>query len=167
MVSLVPTQLRRLRRAGLESAPGLRAMLLGGGPVPPDLLEWAAEQGLPARCTYGMTETASQVVVTEVGETAGRAAARRPDRDGARRRDPGGREMVAPGAMAADGLLHTGDLGRFDRDGRLHVEGRIKELIVTGGEKVAPAVVEARSGSPGGGGRRAWRGARTRSGARP
>ncbi len=51
--------------------------------------------------------------------------------------------MVAPGALAADGLLHTGDVGRFDRDGRLHVEGRIKELIVTGGEKVAPAAVEA------------------------
>ncbi len=143
MVSLVSTQLRRLRQAGLESAPRLRAMLLGGGPVPPDLLEWAVEQGLPARCTYGMTETASQVVVTEVGQTAGRPL------PGARiETAPDGEilvggEMVAPGAMAADGLLHTGDIGRFDRDGRLHVEGRIRELIVTGGEKVAPAVVEA------------------------
>ncbi len=143
LVSLVPTQLGRLRRAGLESAPRLRAMLLGGGPVPPDLLEWAVEQGLPARCTYGMTETASQVVVTDVGETAGRPL------PGARvETDTGGEilvggPMVAPGALAADGLLHTGDVGRVDRQGRLHVEGRIKELIVTGGEKVAPAAVEA------------------------
>ena len=90
-----------------------------------------------------MTETASQVVVTDVGETAGRPL------PGARvETDTGGEilvrgPMVAPGALAADGLLHTGDVGRFDRQGRLHVEGRIRELIVTGGEKVAPAAVEA------------------------
>ena len=67
-----PPSCSRLRDAGLEEpAPRLRAMLLGGGPIPPDLLEWATAQGLPARCTYGMTETCSQVVVTEPGETAG------------------------------------------------------------------------------------------------
>ncbi|MGG7380225.1 long-chain fatty acid--CoA ligase, partial [Escherichia coli] len=39
--------------------------------------------------------------------------------------------MVAPGAIAVDGWLHTGDRGRVDPDGTLHVEGRIKDTIVT------------------------------------
>lgn len=143
LVSLVPTQLRRLRAVGLVRAPRLRALLLGGGPIPPDLVEWAREAELPVRCTYGMTETASQVAVTELWQSAatplpgveleiaadGEILVRGP--------------MVAPGSVAADGWLHTGDRGAIDRHGRLHVEGRIKELIATGGEKVAPAAVEA------------------------
>jgi o-succinylbenzoate---CoA ligase len=143
LVSLVPTQLRRLRATGLLQAPALRALLLGGGPIPPDLVDWARDVGLPVRCTYGMTETASQVAVSGEWESAaeplpnaeieicedGEILVRGP--------------MVAPGAIGEDGRLHTGDRGRLDRHGRLHVEGRIKELIVTGGEKVAPAAVEA------------------------
>jgi O-succinylbenzoic acid--CoA ligase len=143
MVSLVPTQLRRLREAGLDGAPSLRALLLGGGPIPPDLVEWARDAGLPVRCTYGMTETASQIAVTEPGQAA---ATPLPGVD--LRIGDGGEilvrgPMVSPAALAADGWLHSGDRGRIDRHGRLHVEGRIKELIVSGGEKVAPAAVEA------------------------
>jgi fatty-acyl-CoA synthase len=41
-----------------------------------------------------------------------------------------------------DGLMATGDIGRFDEDGRLFIEGRDDEMIVSGGENVYPAEVE-------------------------
>ena len=41
-----------------------------------------------------------------------------------------------------DGLMSSGDVGRFDEDGRLYVEGRDDEMIVSGGENVFPKEVE-------------------------
>jgi o-succinylbenzoate---CoA ligase len=138
LVSLVPTMLARLRDAGLRAAPGLRAVLLGGGPVPAGLLEWTASVGLPVMPVYGMTETCSQVVAGIPGRVLRGAELRISDAGEILVRG----EMVARSALAADGWLHTGDRGRLDEQGLLHVEGRIKELIVTGGENVAPLEVE-------------------------
>ena len=145
-VSLVPTMLARLLDAGLERPPALRCALVGGAPGPPDLLARARAAGIPVAATYGLTEACSQVTTQAPGDadaTAGRPL------PGTTVEIAGDGEIlvsgptVAPGALAADGRLHTGDLGALDADGRLTVTGRKAETIVTGGENVAPAEVEA------------------------
>jgi o-succinylbenzoate---CoA ligase len=149
VASFVPTMLRRLVEVGLDEAPGLRAALLGGGPVPRDLLEWSAAHGFPALQTYGMTQTSSQIATLTAAEAITKSgSAGRPlpgvelsisDEGEILVRGP----MVSPGALdRADGWLHTGDRGRVDGEGYLWVEGRLKDVIVTGGENVACAEVE-------------------------
>jgi O-succinylbenzoic acid--CoA ligase len=143
LASVVSTQVRRLRDAGLQRAPGLRTLVMGGGPVPPDLLDWARGRGIPVRSTYGMTETTSQVAVTGPWEVTAEPVPGAELAIGEQREILVRGPMVSPGAVGSDGWLHTGDLGTIGRDGLLRVEGRLTELIVTGGENVAPAVVEA------------------------
>lgn len=146
IVSLVATQLVRLLDAG-AAVDGPRLLLVGGGPVPADVLAEALDRGATVVQTYGLTEACSQVCTLapdEAREHAGSAG--RPllgvevriEADEILVRGPN----VAPGAVADDGWLHTGDLGRIDADGFLWVEGRRGDLIVSGGENVRPQRVE-------------------------
>lgn len=132
LVSLVPTTLARLLDAGWREPPRLRTVLLGGAATPPALLERAAAAGVPVTTTYGMTEACSQVATagTPLFCTTVEIAA-----DG---------EIVVSGpTVAGGGRLRTGDLGEIDERGRLHVTGRKTDTIISGGENVAPAEVEA------------------------
>ncbi len=137
LVSLVPTMLSRLLDAGLERPPTLRWALLGGGPIAPALLDRARAAGIPVAPTYGMTEACSQIATggwplpgVEIRIAAdAEVLVRGP--------------TVGAGALASDGWLHTGDLGALDDRGRLSITGRKADTIVTGGENVAPAEVEA------------------------
>jgi O-succinylbenzoic acid--CoA ligase len=137
LVSLVPTMLARLLDAGLHNPPALRWALLGGGPIAPALLERATQAGVPVAPTYGMTEACSQIApfgwplagVDVVTAEDGEVLVRGP--------------IVSAGSLADDGWLHTGDLGRFDERARLEIIGRKSDTIVSGGENVAPAEVEA------------------------
>jgi o-succinylbenzoate---CoA ligase len=153
LVSLVATTLARLLDAGLAHPPSLRCALTGGGPVPAALVARAHEHGVPVALTYGLTEACSQVTTTPV------AALGEPGGDSRQTAGPplfctrvsvahDGEILVrgptlALGAAAEDGWLHTGDLGQLDGEGRLSVTGRKADTIVSGGENVAPAEVEA------------------------
>jgi O-succinylbenzoic acid--CoA ligase len=147
LVSLVPTTLARLLEAGLERPPALRCALIGGAPVPAALLERARRAGVSVSQTYGLTEACSQVTTEPLAE-AGPGGDAGPPLFCTRVRIADDGEIlvrgatVAAGAPAADGWLHTGDAGEL-RDGRLRVTGRKADTIVTGGENVAPAEVEA------------------------
>ena len=132
VVSLVPTQLRRLLDAGARPGARLRAILLGGAAATPDLLEQARAAGWPVRATYGLTQACSQVAV-DGRPLPGLAVTLADD----------GEILVEGPTVAGGGVLHTGDLGRFAEDGRLEIVGRKSDTIVTGGENVAPAEVEA------------------------
>jgi O-succinylbenzoic acid--CoA ligase len=145
LASLVPTTLARLVDAGLKAPNPLRVALIGGGPLPPVLAAQAQEAGIPVAQTYGMTEACSQVTTSMPGEpeTAGRPLVGQEVRiaDDAEILVKG--PTVAPGAADADGWLHTGDCGQLDAQGRLTLTGRKADTIVSGGENVAPAEVEA------------------------
>jgi O-succinylbenzoic acid--CoA ligase len=132
--SLVPTQLRRM----LDDARLVTfdAVLIGGAAAPPSLLEQARDRGIRVVATYGMSETSGGCVydgtplpgvtveVTDRIVLSGDVVAR-----GYRGRERFGGQFV------------TSDLGVL-QEGRLHVLGRADDLIVTGGEKVAPLLVE-------------------------
>jgi O-succinylbenzoic acid--CoA ligase len=141
--SVVPTQLVRVLDAGVDLR-GYRALLVGGGGVEAALRERATAAGAPCVVTYGLTQSCGGVVydglplpgasvrVGEGGEIQlGGPTLLRGYRDG------------SAAGLTPDGWLPTGDAGRLDGDGRLHVHGRLDDLIVSGGENVWPGDVEA------------------------
>ena len=164
-----PSSRRRSRGCSTRSrdAPPpatLRAVLLGGGSIPPELVTRAIDAGWPVVPTYGLTEAGSGVTALATAEAAAHAASAGRALPGVRLRidapdDTGVGEILVdsparfsgylgePAATAAaltdDGWLRTGDLGRLDAEGRLTVVDRRTDRIVRGGENVAPAEVEA------------------------
>ena len=147
VISVVATQLARLLEAGVDLLP-LRAVLVGGGPVPSEVLEEAIGRGATVVQTYGLTETASQVTTLSPADAERKVGSSGRSLLTTHLRIQDGEILVqgptvAPGAADEDGWLHTGDLGRIDEDGFLYVTGRMGEMIVTGGENVLPDEVEA------------------------
>jgi o-succinylbenzoate---CoA ligase len=168
-ISLVPTMLSRLlaHRDGRAAPGGLEVLLLGGAAAAPELVARALAAGYPVCPTYGLTEATSQVA-TAVPPPAG---ARGPSpmlpvlgtevRIVSEGRDvgPGTEgEILVRGATVMrgylhdeeantralrDGWLHTGDIGYLDAAGGLHVLDRRDDLVVSGGENVYPAEIEA------------------------
>ncbi|WP_104086364.1 AMP-binding protein [Arthrobacter sp. GMC3] len=153
--SLVPTQLTRLlTNPSAETLTVLRrfnAILLGGAPASPVLLEAARGAGINVITTYGMSETCGGAVYDGV------------PLDGVQVDIREGRIWLG-GPVVADGYVgggpanpfsveesdgesvrwyETGDLGEFDAEGRLRVLGRADDVIISGGLKISAAAVVA------------------------
>jgi O-succinylbenzoic acid--CoA ligase len=144
--SLVPTQLTRLLDAGADLG-RFRAILVGGSGISTELASRVAESGVRVVPTYGMTETCGGVVYAgrplsgvEVRAARwGELLVRGPTLMRGYRLD----EAASVEAFEPGGWLRTGDGGDVDADGTVHVFGRLADVIVSGGEKIWPAEVEA------------------------
>jgi len=148
----------------------LRMVVCGGAPVPPPLLRDYLERGVTVLQGYGMTETAPAITLlagSQALDKLGSAGTPVPftevrlaRRDGGTVQAAGERgeicvrgPNVTPGywaqpaataaAIDAEGWLHTGDIGYLDDDGCLYVVDRLKDMVISGGENVYPAEVEA------------------------
>ncbi len=168
-VSLVPTQLHRIL-ADPEATAALTtfsAVLVGGAATPQALVDDARQAGIPVITTYGMSETCGgcvydgvplDQVAVSVDQDERPTDRIRPDGSHPAERRPGrvsiSGPMVArgyrdmprhPSFWQRPGDLHrtfvTDDLAVFD-GGHLRIVGRIDDVIVTGGVKVDPAVIE-------------------------
>jgi O-succinylbenzoic acid--CoA ligase len=148
MVSVVPTMLSRL----MDHGPffGLRAVLVGGGPIPSGLLEMAVAAGMPVLPTYGMTETFGQVATLRPDAPLAYEAHPLPGVE--LRVEPDGRIALRSPQLCSgyvgepdrpDPWFVTNDLGELGDDGALRVLGRTDTVVVTGGENVSPERVEA------------------------
>lgn len=145
-IPIVPTMLKRLLDANVDLS-SFEAILVGGAPLAVELRARAAQAGARIVETYGLTESCGGVVY-DARPFPGTELRVGPD-DEIRLRGPtvmtGYRfDPEATGrAFTDDGWLRTGDAGSLGADGYVRVDGRLDDIIITGGEKVRPERVEA------------------------
>ena len=166
IVSFVETMLRRViaARGGRAFPAGLRAIVVGGGPIAEELID----AGPAVLSSYGLTESCSMATLVRPGAASGERHSAGPPLPGLRVRivDETGRELpaetegsieirgpvVMKGYLAdrtatrsalRSGWLRTGDIGLLDPAGCLHVAARREDLILSAGENIYPAEIEA------------------------
>lgn len=166
-----PTLWGRVLRRGLDRGirpPSLRYAMWGGMPITQSLLdELDAWLNIPCTGVYGLTEAGCLALATQEEYRSGRPMASGRPICGMEFtvRDPVGKslptgvagEILVRGTtvmeeyyrrpdetrrLLSDGWFATGDRGYLDTDGVLTVVDRIKDLIISGGENIAPAEVE-------------------------
>ncbi|GJD53145.1 Long-chain-fatty-acid--CoA ligase [Methylobacterium crusticola] len=171
----VPTMFHYLARAAppaVAGFPGLRVCISAGAIMPATLNRaFEARFGVPLLDGYGITETSTMVTMNwpTGGRVPGSCGLPVPGLavrivDPVESRDlPAGQEgeliVRGPNLMAGyhgkpaetaavlrDGWYHTGDLARSDPNGFLTITGRLKELIIRGGQNIAPAEIEEAAG---------------------
>ena len=167
----VPTMLKMMtesERFGRTDLSSLRYAIVGGAPMPLDLIDVWHDRGVPIRQGYGLTEVGPNCFSLHEDDAKRKAGsigfpnfyidARVVGEDGATlgHDEPGElwlrSPVVTPGywnkpeetaAACTDGWFHTGDIVRQDADGFFYVVDRKKNMFISGGENVYPAEVEA------------------------
>jgi len=151
---------RKVRAAlGLDRC---KICLTGAAPIMKDTLDFFMSLNIPLMELYGMSESSGPHTINSpskwrlltVGPDMPGATTKldQPDKDGNGEICMGGRhvfmgylgnEEKTKETFDSDGWLHSGDVGKKDKDGFLMITGRIKELLITaGGENVAPVPIE-------------------------
>jgi fatty-acyl-CoA synthase len=145
----------------------LRMITTGSTIVPHSLIRAVHARGVPLVQVYGSTETCPIAAYLKAGDAVPKAGSTGRPAAHCRLRivDDASRDVAAgasgeiivrgpnvmlgywnaPQATAAalvDGWLHTGDVGHQDADGFLYVDGRVKDMIISGGENIYPAEIE-------------------------
>ncbi len=161
LVSLVPSVLSALLDSGFVAPPRLRAVLVGGAGCSPELARRAHEARLPLLTSYGLTETASQVVTRRYAERYQPLPVRRGvvssghSLTGVTLRLEAETISINSASLFSGyigddaapfderGFFVTSDRGELGDDGELYVRGRSDDVIITGGENVDPLEVEA------------------------
>ena len=166
---VIPVMLQRILALPEETLdkyplPRLKAVASSGSALPGDLpTQWMDRFGDNLYSIYGSTEVAWASIATpeDLREAPGSAGGI-PHATVVKILDPDGKELPAGESgrifvgndlqfegytggghkEMVDGLMSTGDVGRYGDDGRLYVEGRDDEMIVSGGENVFPKEVE-------------------------
>ena len=169
--SLVPTMLKRLLdQSNFFVHKKFKAILLGGGPIAPELVEKCSAKGIPLVPSYGMTETCAQIAANPILKPSGTYGPRKSvgnlfEPNEIEIRDSNNQtlgvntsgEIWLRGPQIFDGYLNlensdyfdedgwfkTGDLGYLNANDQLFIESRRSDLIVTGGENVSPYEVES------------------------
>ncbi|AJE49168.1 class I adenylate-forming enzyme family protein [Celeribacter indicus] len=159
------------KRRGLERLGQVQTFYMAGAPIPEVVAKAFVDQGIAPQNIYGMTECSSHQY-THPGDppevwirTCGRGGPayevriwdpEDPDRELApgQSGEIGGRgaammlgyfanQAATERTMNRHGYLLSGDLGSFDGQGNLRIEGRIKDLIIRGGHNIFPSRIEA------------------------
>ncbi|MEC7983947.1 MAG: 2-succinylbenzoate--CoA ligase [Myxococcota bacterium] len=154
-LSLVSTQLYRMLSEHDSAIPSLKAVLVGGGPIPSTLIERAGH--LPLHTTYGMTELGSQLCTTppnasrEMLRSAGRplhgweiciSSAGEIWARGAPLFMGYWKEDILHKPFDEHGWFHTRDTGKIDDQGLLYPIGRMDQMFISGGENIHPEEIE-------------------------